>query len=37
MTEGATGLFGSGREKTGTEDFERQRDQLHANTLRSGS
>jgi len=30
MTEGATGLFGSGREKTGTEDFERQRDQLHA-------
>jgi transposase-like protein len=30
MTEGATGLFSSGREKTGTEDFEHQRDALHA-------
>lgn len=30
MTEGATGIFGSTREKSGTEDFERQRDELHA-------
>lgn len=30
MTEGATGIFGSTREKTDTEDFERQRDELHA-------
>mgnify|MGYP000361925808 CR=1 FL=1 len=30
MTEGATGIFGSTREKADTEDFERQRDELHA-------
>ena len=30
MTEGATGIFGSTREKSDTEDFERQRDELHA-------
>ena len=30
MTEGATGIFGSGRAKTEEEDFERQRDKLHA-------
>jgi transposase-like protein len=30
MTEGATGIFGSTREKVDTEDFERQRDELHA-------
>ena len=30
MTEGATGVFGAGRGKTEEEDFERQRDQLHA-------
>lgn len=30
MTEGATGIFGSTREKTDTEDFERLRDELHA-------
>ena len=30
MTEGASGVFGPGREKAGTEDFERQRDELHA-------
>jgi len=30
MTEGATGVFGSGRGKTEDEDFDRQRDELHA-------
>ena len=30
MTEGATGIFGSTREKAETEDFERLRDELHA-------
>lgn len=30
MTEGATGIFGPGREKADAEDFERQRDELHA-------
>ena len=30
MTAGASGVFGSGREKVETEDFERQRDELHA-------
>ncbi len=30
MTAGATGIFGPSREKTGAEDFERQRDALHA-------
>lgn len=30
MTEGATGIFGSTRHKPDTEDFERQRDELHA-------
>lgn len=30
MTEGATGIFGPGREKADSEDFERQRDELHA-------
>lgn len=30
MAEGATGIFGSGRVKTDAEDFERQRDELHA-------
>jgi transposase len=30
MTAGASGVFGPGREKAGTEDFERQRDELHA-------
>jgi len=30
MTEGATGVFGSGRGKTEEEDFDRQRDELHA-------
>ena len=30
MTEGVQGIFGSGRGKTETKDFERQRDQLHA-------
>ena len=30
MIEGATGVFGPGREKTEGEDFERQRDELHA-------
>lgn len=30
MTEGATGIFGSTREKAQTEDFERLRDELHA-------
>ncbi len=30
MTAGASGVFGSGRVKTETEDFERQRDELHA-------
>ena len=30
MTAGATGIFGPGREKTDTQDFERQRDELHA-------
>jgi transposase-like protein len=30
MTEGATGIFGRGLEKADAEDFERQRDELHA-------
>jgi transposase len=30
MTEGATGIFGRGPEKADAEDFERQRDELHA-------
>jgi hypothetical protein len=30
MLEGATGIFGSTREKSNSEDFERQRDELHA-------
>jgi len=30
MTEGAIGIFGSTREKSDTDDFERQRDELHA-------
>jgi transposase len=30
MTEGATGIFTSGRKKDTGEDFERQRDELHA-------
>ena len=30
MTDGATGIFGSTREKVETENFDRQRDQLHA-------
>jgi transposase len=30
MLEGATGVFGPGREKAESEDFERQRDELHA-------
>ncbi len=30
MTEGATGIFGPGRKKDETADFERQRDELHA-------
>jgi transposase-like protein len=30
MTEGATGIFGRGLEKSDAEDFERQRDELHA-------
>ncbi len=30
MTEGATGIFGSTRERADTDDFERQRDELHA-------
>ena len=30
MTAGAGGVFGSGRTKVETEDFERQRDELHA-------
>jgi len=30
MAEGATGIFGPGRAKSDTEDFERQRDELHA-------
>ena len=30
MTEGATGIFRSTRDKPDTEDFERQRDELHA-------
>ena len=30
MTAGVTGIFGPGREKTDTQDFERQRDELHA-------
>ena len=30
MIEGATRLFGPGREKAQSEDFERQRDKLHA-------
>lgn len=30
MTEGVSGIFGSTREKADTEDFERQRDELHA-------
>ena len=30
MTAGASGVFGPGREKAVTEDFERQRDELHA-------
>jgi transposase len=30
MAEGATGIFGSGRKKDSNEDFERQRDELHA-------
>lgn len=30
MAEGASGIFGSGREKDRTENFELQRDELHA-------
>ena len=30
MTAGASGVFGAGRDKAETEDFERQRDELHA-------
>lgn len=30
MTEGATGIFGGGRKKEADEDFENQRDGLHA-------
>jgi len=30
MTAGASGIFGSGREKADTVDSERQRDELHA-------
>jgi transposase-like protein len=30
MTAGASGVFGPGRDKAETEDFERQRDELHA-------
>ena len=30
MTVGASGVFGPGRAKAETEDFERQRDELHA-------
>jgi transposase len=30
MTEGASGVFGPGREKAEAEDFDRQRDELHA-------
>jgi transposase len=30
MTEGATGVFGPGRGQTETEDFERERSDLHA-------
>ena len=30
MIEGASSVFGPGREKTEGEDFERQRDELHA-------
>ena len=30
MTVGATGIFGSTRVKADTDDFERQRDELHA-------
>ena len=30
MLEGATGVFGPNREKADGEDFERQRDELHA-------
>jgi transposase-like protein len=30
MTAGASGVFGPGRAKAETEDFERQRDELHA-------
>jgi transposase-like protein len=30
MTAGASGVFGPGRVKAETEDFERQRDELHA-------
>ena len=30
MAEGASGVFGAGGERTGEEEFERQRDELHA-------
>jgi len=30
MTAGASGVFGPGRDKVETEDFERQRNELHA-------
>ena len=30
MTDGATGIFGSGRGKAEAEDFDRQREELHA-------
>jgi transposase len=30
MTDGATGIFGTAPGKADTEDFERQRDELHA-------
>lgn len=30
MTEGASSIFGRGRAKAASEDFERQRDDLHA-------
>ena len=30
MIEGASGIFGPGRQKAETEDFERERDELHA-------
>jgi transposase-like protein len=30
MTDGATGIFGSGRGKAEEEDFDRQREELHA-------